>query len=221
MGEITDPSILAILEAEGGSKGGGPSATDKKDYGEAMRNASDARKGMFAYAKLLPIAARYPGGFPQNVLDAGKTKVGSTDQAALDYTLFNAMAKRAAIGQSAALKPVSNTDIGLLIESGANPAMRYRGGNRDLINQDYQSTARGFAENTLRQKWIEKHGSLSAAAPNGKTFTQAMGIMYNDPRFKANAGPLTDVVTNYNKQFRKPGKQAAATSLKQKYGLED
>lgn len=173
--------------------GGRAESTNLKQAEDARAGAQSARQTMRGMGFMYDIAGRYPGGIPSKVIDAAKAGVGATDPATQDYRLFDAMSKRAAIGQAKMLAPVSNTDVGLLMSSGPNPALSTQN-NRALIDMDFPVIARTLLQQRMKANWIERYGSLSAKMKNGKTFGDAYRQALQMPSVKSAMRPVSGIM---------------------------
>jgi hypothetical protein len=92
------------------------------------------------------------------------------------YEELNRVNAKAAVAASKDLKgPTSDRDIAMLRLSGISP-FQSESSNRKVVRDAIEDSGMSTARAKTMQNWIGKFGSLTARAPNGMTFQDALEI---------------------------------------------
>ena len=156
------------------------SGAENTELVKARSALQDSRNMFPALAGMYRVAQRYPGGIPQTVYDKARLAVGSENQTAQDFDLFNAYANRAAISKARLLAPVSNNDMQNLIRSGPNPRFRFQN-NQELIGLEFSNTARTHLDNYLKQMWLSRNGGTNSPNKQGQSYEEWRSQIFRNP----------------------------------------
>tara|TARA_R110002074_G_scaffold262994_1_gene435111 strand:- start:19321 stop:19962 length:642 start_codon:yes stop_codon:yes gene_type:complete len=145
------------------------------------RAATEAGRDVFpALGAMYRVANRYPGGIPAVAADKVQGMFGASNQQTQDYQLFDTYAKRAAIAKAKLLAPVSNTDIGLMQASGANPTLKFQN-NKELIGQEFGNASRQYFEQAFKQRFAARNHGLNGTDKKGRSYAEALADAMRTP----------------------------------------